>query len=284
METTGMEVADLRPAFGAVVTGIDLNDELPRGAIAELRRLFDERSMLVFRQPGLEFAAQDRLCHALIGDETDGPAGRLPRYISNLEPEALAPYGRLLFHVDMMWHPRPLQVLSLYAMHVEPGAATTSLTSGVVAWERLPQDLRERVSGLHARHVTGQVYRRGGDDLLHPERAEERSTVTPIAFSHPRTGRTVLFVSQQMTREVVELPPGESEELLEELFAHLYAPDLVYEHTWCDGDLVVFDNVALQHARGDVDRDGPSRTLRKVIAPVPSDLSDADRPTFANAR
>ena len=87
-----------------------------------------------------------------------------------------------------------------------------------------------------------------------------------------------------MTREVVELPPGESEELLEELFAHLYAPDLVYEHTWSDGDLVVFDNVALQHARGDVERDGPSRTLRKVIAPVPSDLSDADRPTFANAR
>ena len=284
MEPKSVVATDLHPAFGTLVSGIDLNEALSPAAIAELRGLFDERSMLVFRQPGLELAAQDRLCRALIGDESDDSVGRAPRYISNLEPEALAPYGRLLFHVDMMWHPRPVQVLSLYAMHVDTAAATTSLTSGVAAWERLPQDLRDRVEHLHARHVTGQVYRRGGDDLLRPERERERSTVTPIAFTHPRTGRTVLFVSQQMTQEVVELPPEESEQLLEELFAHLYAPDLVYEHTWRDGDLVVFDNVALQHARGDVERDGPARTLRKVIAPVPSDLSDADRPTFAGAR
>jgi len=35
----------------------------------------------------------------------------------------------------------------------------------------------------------------------------------------------------------------------------------------------------MQHARGNVEPDGPARTLRKVIAPVPT--ISAERPTFA---
>ena len=166
-------------------------------------------------------------------------------------------------------------------MRAEPGAATTSFASGADAWDLLPSDLRRRIEGLHARHVTGQVYSRGGDDLLVPERTTEQSTVTPIVRHHPRTGRPILYVSQQMTREIVELGPDESEELLQELFAHLYDPAVVYEHTWREGDLAVFDNLSMQHARGNVLVDGPERTLRKVIAPIPE--MPAERPTFAVA-
>jgi taurine dioxygenase len=184
----------------------------------------------------------------------------------------------------MMWHPNPFRSLSLYAVQVEPGAASTSFASGVHAWETLPLGLRERIEGLHVLHVTGQIYERGGDDLLRPERSEERSTITPIVQRHPRTGRLVLYVSQQMTREIVGLPHDVSESLLGELFEHLYAPSNVIVHEWRTGDLVVFDNLAVQHSRGNVERDGPARTLRKVIAPAPSDLSDADRPTFAGAQ
>ena len=76
----------------------------------------------------------------------------------------------------------------------------------------------------------------------------------------------MLYVSQQMTREIVELPAEESEEVLQALFAHLYDPAVVYEHHWRTGDLVVFDNLAVQHARGNVERDnGPARTLRKAF-------------------
>jgi taurine dioxygenase len=227
----------------------------------------------------LDHDSQSRLCRTLIGDK--GP-GREPVFISNTEPEANAPYGSIMFHADMMWAPEPFQVLSLYAVNVEPGAATTTLTSGTHAWETLPPHLRARVEGLHAVHATGQVYSRGGDDLLKPEREHEQSTVKPIAFRHPRTGKTILYVSQMNTSEIVELPPDESEELLQALFAHLYDPAVLYEHEWRTGDLVVFDNLAMQHARGNVELDGPERTLRKVTAPVPKLV--AERPRFTNAR
>jgi alpha-ketoglutarate-dependent taurine dioxygenase len=278
-----MRSTDLSPAFGNEISDLDLRQKVDPDTLATLRTLFDQRGVLLLRDLDIDEIDQDRFCRALLGDErSDVPTGRAPMFISNREPEANAPYGRLLFHADMMWFAEPFQVLSLYGMKIEPGAATTSLTSAVHAWETLPADLRARVEGLHALHVTGQVYSRGGDDLLRPGREHEASTIAPIARRHPRTGKTILYVSQQMTREIVELPPDESEELLQALFAHLYDPAVVYEHEWRTGDLVVFDNLTMQHARGNVELDGPARTLRKVIAPIPTIA--AERPTFTDAR
>jgi taurine dioxygenase len=37
----------------------------------------------------------------------------------------------------------------------------------------------------------------------------------------------------------------------------------------------------MQHARGNVERDGPTRTLRKVIAPIPT--VQAEAPRYARA-
>jgi taurine dioxygenase len=278
-----MQITDISEAFGSEISGLDLNGDLDAATRDHLRSLFDARGVLLFRGlDDLAYADQDRLCRLLAGDDREGVLGKpLPMFISNREPEANAPYGRLMYHADMMWFHDPFKVLSLYAADVAPDSAPTMLTSGVVAWERLPIALKLRIEGLHVLHVTGQVYSRGGDDLLRPDREREESTVTPIAIRHPRTGATVLYVSQQMTREIVDLPAAESEAILQELFGHLYDPALVYEHHWQRGDLVVFDNIAMQHARGYVDPSGPARTLRKVIAPVPN--IGAERPTFAGS-
>ena len=54
------------------------------------------------------------------------------------------------------------------------------------------------------------------------------------------------------------------------------------QHEWREGDLVVWDNQAVQHARGIVDLEGPERTLRKVFGPMT--LTDRERshlPTFS---
>jgi taurine dioxygenase len=275
------EVRNLIDAFGAVVTGLDLANEFDDETRVALKKVFYDRGALIFRGHEIDARSQDRLCRMLV-DENEHDAGmRDPMYVSNTEKGANAPYGRLLFHADMMWHPKPFQVLSLYGAKVEPGSATTSLASGTYAWQNLPADLRARVENLQALHVTGTVYSRGGADLLRSNREREESTVKPVKYIHPRTGQPVLYVSQQTTRELVGFGAKESEELLQGLFAHLYAPAAVYEHTWQDGDLMVFDNIALQHARSNVELNGPKRTLRKVIAPIPKVSMQA--PTFAKA-
>jgi alpha-ketoglutarate-dependent taurine dioxygenase len=131
--------------------------------------------------------------------------------------------------------------------------------------------------------VTGQQQRGGvtDEDLLEPIREHERSVTTLVGHTHPRTGRTLLYVSQMNTREIVELPHDESEELIEALSAHLYDPAHVFEHGWRQGDLVAWDNLAVQHARSKVQLEGPVRTLRKAISPIPALAGIAETPKFA---
>jgi alpha-ketoglutarate-dependent taurine dioxygenase len=276
------KIRNLPGPLGAEVTDFDPVANWSHSARLLLRQAFDERGALLFRGLHLDFAGQDRICRMLIGDNSPGTtADRKERHISNKEEDGLAPNGRLMFHADMMWHEKPFQVLSLYAVDVAPGSATTSLTNTEYAWRTLPDDLRKQVESKHARHQTGQVYHRGGDDLLRPQRSVEQSTITPVPNIHPRTGKPLLYLSQQMTHNIVELPDDESEALLLRIFDHLYAPAMVYEHTWRNGDLLVLDNLTMQHARGNVERDGPTRKLRKVIAPLPT--IQAEAPKYAAA-
>jgi taurine dioxygenase len=48
------------------------------------------------------------------------------------------------------------------------------------------------------------------------------------------------------------------------LLKQTYRPEHVYEHWWDVGDLVVWDNLAVQHGRPD-QADVPRRTLRRVV-------------------
>jgi alpha-ketoglutarate-dependent taurine dioxygenase len=276
------ELRDLTPTFGSEVVGFE-PVELDADARAALRRAFDERGLLVFRGLDIDRAYQTLLADALIAYGRPADADLHDNYVvSNKEPGGYAPYGRLQFHSDMMWAPEPFQVLSLYGLEVELPSVPTAFVSTTSAWDTLPADLRTRVEGLHVVNVTGQQ-RRGADDddLLDSIREHEQSITTPIGHRHPRTGRTLLYVSQMNTREIVELPHDESEEVIEALFAHLYDPAHVFDHEWRQGDLVAWDNLAVQHARKTVQMEGPVRTLRKVISPIPSLAGIAETPRFS---
>ena len=258
--------------------------ELDAEARADLRRAFDERGLLVFRGLDIDRAYQTSLVDGLIAYDRPGEVDKNDHYVvSNKEPGGYAPYGRLQFHSDMMWAPEPFQVLSLYGLEVELPSVPTAFVSTTAAWDSLPADLRARVDGMHVVNVTGQQRRGGEDDedLLESVREHEQSVTTSVGHPHPRTGRTLLYVSQMNTREIVELPHEESEELIEALFAHLYDDGHVIDHDWRQGDLVAWDNLAVQHARKTVQIEGPVRTLRKVVSPIPSLAGIAETPKFS---
>jgi alpha-ketoglutarate-dependent taurine dioxygenase len=281
------EVRDLHPGFGSEVVGLDPSRPIDDETARALRRLFDERGLVLVRDPDLDLGFQTALSYLLIGQEPPVGAGegpdrtKDPYFVSNKEPKGGAPFGRLLFHSDGMWLAEPFQLLSLYGVHVEPPVTPTSFVSTVNGWNTLPDELRSRLEGLHVEHGHDATYGRDEDDpdVLVSTFDEEESTITSIGHTHPRTGATMLYASQMMTKRIVELPGDEGEALLEEIFDHLYDPANVLEHVWQEGDLVLWDNIALQHARRNVAVEGPTRTLRKVFAPAPVVTSTTRRPT-----
>ncbi len=287
---TEFVIDEMRPEFGAEVRGLDLHGALDENDRRRLRDAFDNRGALLFRNVDITAEDQMALAGVLVGGDVpsdrtgvDKFAHLYPTNVSNRDEGGNAPHGSLLFHSDMMWGENPMELLSLYGIEVEPPSVPTIFCSATAAWTRLPDDLRARLEGLQAVHVTGQQQRGGKtEELLNPIRTEMRSTMKPVGFQHPRTGQTILYVSQMMTSEIADLPSEESEELLETLFSYLYDPDHSWQHEWRKGDLVLWDNLAVQHARPNVTLEGPARTLRKVIAPVPKRSAiETETPRFS---
>jgi taurine dioxygenase len=284
---TELTVRPLNPALGAEIQGLDFNAPFDPDTVRQLRAAFDDRGVLVFRDLDIDEDTQRKLVYALIDEPLPAPgeqAEKVPMLVSNKVEQGAAPYGRLLFHCDNMWARTPQPAISLYGVKVVPPGAPTMFISLAHGWETLPQALRDRVDGLEARHgfEGGRYPNRGGDeDVIDSAFNESRSMVRPLRWTHPRTGRTLLYVSEQATIEILGLSADENEELLAELFAHLYARSGVLEHEWSEGDLVVWDNIAAQHGRGTVKLEGPERTLRKVTGPLSLDPDEFLVPVYS---
>jgi alpha-ketoglutarate-dependent taurine dioxygenase len=269
---------DLTPAFGSEVSGLEPRIPLDDETISTLRKLFDERGLLVFRNTPVDIKFQTYLSELLIGNDVPDPDALHINdkfMISNREPKGAAPYGRLLYHSDQMWSAKDrVDLISLYGKEVGQPATPTMFVSAVDAWETLPGELRSKVEHLSAiQHYDPDVYRKrangDADVLVSTYDTGEDFFTTPIAYKHPRTGKTILYVCQQTTQRIADMPEEESEPLLEALLDHLYAKGKELAHNWQEGDFIVWDNLALHHARPNVEIEGPARTLRKTLAPFP---------------
>ena len=282
---TTAEARPLHPALGAEVTGIDVTRRLDDDEIRFLRGVFDERGLVLFRDVDPEACDRPRqayLCellriadHVPSEEEAQALSDQQPGFwISNKMEGAAGPFGSLMFHADSMWSPYPFEVLSLIAVDVRPPVVPTLFASATAAWARLPEELKDEIRDAVALNVSGPEYlpkrriERYEGRLSQGSRDHVPSFEWPVVRRHPRTGQELLYLCQANTHSIKGLDPDASEDLIERIFAHLYAPENVFAYEWRNGDLIVWDNWSLHHARPDVDLEGPVRTLRKIGLPM----------------
>jgi len=223
----------------------------------------DEYHLLVFHLPSLDSDGQKRLA-AVFGPVLD-ESGRGDGWtLVSDRPDGVIRDGPLLFHSDLAFTTQPLIAISLYALEIPASGTATHFADGARAASQLPPDLRERVAGREALHVFPLTDARGDRRFRVADLDAGAPRAThPVLWHHPRTGEVVLYVNQMQTDCLVGLSEAESEQVLESLWQLLYAPAHRYSHPWKVGDLVIWDNIAVQHARDDVVL-GTGRTLRRV--------------------
>lgn len=221
-----------------------------------LRRLYAADGLIVVRDVRLSMADQLDLCSVF------GPVmpDSVENYIvSNVREDGLLGTRELLFHNDIPFVPQPYLGGSLHALDVEEGASPTRFASGLRAYERLPQCVRDRIDTLNAIQVRERI--EGRRNRLTDMQPGDLCTLHPVV-ARRTDDRPYLFVNQSMTACIVGLPEADSEALIEELFGTLYSEGNVYEHHWREGDIVIWDNLAVQHARSPLGR--AVRTLQRV--------------------
>jgi taurine dioxygenase len=174
-----------------------------------------------------------------------------------MDNENAAGSYELAFHSDHTYTDSPIKVISLHALELPPSGTTTSYVSGVYAWASLSQESQEQLSGLTVRHRL-----RSEMNPSWPEFEADH----PLCFTHPRTGKPVLFVTQCHAKEILDVEPVESARLMSGLLDGLYAPERVYVHRWQPFDFVIWDNLAVQHARSVEARISDGRRLLQRVA------------------
>jgi taurine dioxygenase len=249
-----MEFRPLHQGFAAQVTGFDVMRSCEPADIEALRAAYDEYQLLVFRcdeDMPPERQVEITSWFGPIMDSFGGEVG----FLSNEEGQ-FGGRERLPWHFDYTFTETPFKGISLQAVALPPTGTTTLFTSNVANWASLPPDIQRRVEPLTSRH-------RGTDDPISGK--AEIIADHPVRVIHPRTGEPLLFITEYHSERINELDPEESAELLTALFAHMYAPERVYEHHWQLHDFLLWDNWDIQHSRPvEADPADGIRSLRRV--------------------
>jgi taurine dioxygenase len=237
---------------------IRLEWPLPEGFEERLVELFDRHKLLVFRNQALPESDQVKLLEnfgRVLGSHgeyreisTDGGLGA----------------GPLTWHSDLAFTEEPFKVISLHAVAVNDGQSYTDFVNGVDTAANLPAALAAKVAGREAMTMIApiQTHRTVGYDSSQ----DMPHQVRPVIIPHPRTGEPVLYISDMQTTRIIDMDREESDATLDALFAELYRDDRIYRHRWNNGDIVIWDNIALQHARGDLTGMSPRKLQRVVVA------------------
>lgn len=249
--------------IGAEVS-FDYHEDWSEQTVEELRRVFRERHLLLLKAPDLSEDEHIRLVESLglaVDLWTDG---RKFGFLSNNLKSAPndGQHNAYLYHSDLMWKEEPIASISLYAMVIPDAPAPTLFASGVAAAATLSDETRARFAdkeGLFLIDFTGGD-KRYSEATASPD--APRAT-HPILYDDPVSGQTSLIVDSLFLDTIVGLDQENSDELRAEAHSYLYAPDNVYRHDWTVGDLVVWNNVALQHSRPELPESG-ERTHRRV--------------------
>jgi taurine dioxygenase len=268
-----MELSPASPALGTVVRDIDLREPLRADALTALHAELSRSFLLHF--PGQELSDDQHVAAvAQFGPVATEGAGSVG-FVSNHRPDGTLGAGTASFHIDFGFTERPYEHLSLYGLEIPATGTETWFANAVAAAADLPADVRTRVSTLQSRaavDVTSPEGEAGVRVELGRLDASYPHAVRPVLWPHRTTGEPILAVWEQQTDAILPLEPAESSELIRALYAHLYAPEHRMVHRWEPGDLLLWDNHALQHARPEVGTDEP-RTLRRVCLGVAPDLT-----------
>jgi taurine dioxygenase len=258
-----MDVKNFDGRIGAEVS-FDYHDDWTEETVEQLRAAFRERHLLLLRAPDLTAEEQIRVLESLglaVDVWTDG--NRYGFLSNNLKT---APndgqHNAYLYHSDLMWKEQPIASISLYAIAIPDEPAPTLFASGVGAAASMPSDVKAEFAeyeGLFLIDFTGGDQRYSEDTSS----AEAPRATHPLLYEDPVSGQTSLIVDSLFMDKVVGKDRAEAEAIRDRAHQFLYATDNVYQHDWTVGDLVVWNNVALQHSRPKLPEQG-DRTFRRV--------------------
>lgn len=257
-----IQLRPLSPALGAEVLGLDVGKCVADATIDALGSALDEHGVLLFRGQRLDpeahiaFSRRFGRLQEVAQKQYQLEGQPLIYVIGNVEengrPIGDPSVGRL-WHSDQSFLPYPAVGSLLYGVQCPPEGAATLFANMYKAYDALPPQMRAQVERLHAVHSFSEYYEALRErDPTQPELTETRralypDVVHPLVRRNPRTGRKALYINPGYATAIKEMPGAVGARLLRDLCDHATRDEFVYAHAWRNGDVLFWDNLAVNH-------------------------------------
>jgi alpha-ketoglutarate-dependent 2,4-dichlorophenoxyacetate dioxygenase len=278
-----VQIAKLHPMFGGDVTNLELSKSLDQAAMDEIQAALDKYAVLIFH--GSKLSEEEQIAFAERFGPLEGQNGvfatnvaaRVSRKlvdISNLDENnsvlstqdrrRMFALGNQLWHTDSSFKKTPAKYSLLHAHTVTPEGGETQFVDTRVAYDALPEKIKQRIEMLQAEH---SIFVSRGKLGFTEFSEEERRTYPPVHRSlvrvHPGSGRKALYLASHASH-IVGQPVPDGRMLIHELMEHATQPQFVYTHKWMPGDLVIWDNRCTMHRGRPYDEVNHRRDMRRA--------------------
>ena len=241
-------VQQLTPACGAELLDCDLANfddtliEEVKDALLRFRVVFF-RDQDLSQEAHIAFAAE-------FGDLEIHPA--TPKDQANPEVLRIAHGAKSrgsenMWHSDVTWREAPSLGSILRAVELPPVGGDTLFANMVMAYERLSDELKEKIENLSASHDIARVFARRLGKKAEELHDKYPPMVYPVVRTHPDTKERLIYVNGAFTDHIVDMDPEESKQLLDTLYKTAWNPEVQCRFNWRPGSMAFWDNRACQH-------------------------------------
>lgn len=262
-----MQIIPSGDVLGARVEGTDLQKPLSSADSATILRALGAHGVLRFPSQTLDvdaFAAFGACFGGLevnVANMFHEPGHPEVMILSNIradgKPIGLGDAGQG-WHTDMSYSETIALSTILHAQKVPVvdgvPLGNTEFRDMHAAYDDLPPAIKARIEGRTATHDFNKFWEmmraRPGNTrppLTEAQRKRKPPVSHPIAYTHPVTGRKVLYCTIGYVTHIDGMDPAESDELLDFLYRHQDLDKYLYAHSWTEGDVLMWDDIGTTH-------------------------------------
>lgn len=248
-----LALSPVSPVLGVEIDGVDLSAGVDDETFADIHRAFLDHGVVFFRNQSplsaeaqVSFARRFGPLHvhpAAPAADDDGAV-----FVIHAHRDSPVANGNG-WHSDVSCDEEPpLATMLQIKQPPDGGGGDTLFASMEAAFAVLPEEQRNELQKLTARHASEHVYRgRYADRGVDDEGATYPSTVHPVVRTHPETGRPSIYVNRSFTTGIVGMDQDGSDALLARLFDHIERPEFQIRFRWEENDIAIWDNRCLMH-------------------------------------
>jgi taurine dioxygenase len=258
-----MRIEPLTCAIGAELHGVSSpTPSVTTRCSRQIRALLVQHKVLFLREQDLSRAEHVAFArrfgeledHPVAGSDPEHP-GLVRIYKS---PEVPNDRYENAWHSDATWRVAPPFGCVLRCVECPPCGGDTIWANMALAYEKLPEHIKQQIDGLRARHSIEATF--GAAMPIEKRLALKQQfpdAEHPVVRTHPETGEKILFVNAFTTHFTNFHTPGNvrygqdyapgSQQLLQYLLSQAHVPEYQVRFRWRPDSVAIWDNRSTQH-------------------------------------